>query len=85
MSRDFLSEQARLSSGKDPIYFVDRRNSLLHQTEVVLGGEKLARGLFDTLFSYLYEWTQGLRLLARLSGHNPNLIVAELGLREAMA
>jgi predicted alpha/beta hydrolase family esterase len=35
--------------------------------------------------SGLYEWTQGLRLLARLSGHNPNLIVAELGLREAMA
>ena len=33
----------------------------------------------------LYEWTQGLRLLARLSGHNPNLLVAELGLRTAMA
>lgn len=35
--------------------------------------------------SGLYEWTQGLRLVARLSGHSPNLMVAELGLREAMA
>ena len=35
--------------------------------------------------SGLYEWTQGLRLIARMSGHNPNLLVAELGLREAMA
>lgn len=35
--------------------------------------------------SGLYEWTQGLRLLAGLSGHNPNLLVAELGLRTAMA
>jgi predicted alpha/beta hydrolase family esterase len=35
--------------------------------------------------SGLYEWTQGLRLLAGLSGHNPNLLVAEMGLRAAMA
>jgi predicted alpha/beta hydrolase family esterase len=35
--------------------------------------------------SGLYEWTQGLRLLAGLSGDNPNLMVAELGLRSAMA
>jgi hypothetical protein len=33
----------------------------------------------------LYEWTQGLRLLAGLSGHNPNLMMAEMGLRTAMA
>jgi predicted alpha/beta hydrolase family esterase len=35
--------------------------------------------------SGLYEWTQGLRLLAGLGGHNPNLLVAELGLRSALA
>jgi predicted alpha/beta hydrolase family esterase len=35
--------------------------------------------------SGLYEWTQGLRLLAGLSGHNPNLLVAEMGLRTALA
>ena len=35
--------------------------------------------------SGLYEWTQGLRLLAGLSGHNPNLLVAEMGLRAALA
>ena len=30
-------------------------------------------------------WAEGLPLLARLSGHNPNLLVAELGLRTALA
>lgn len=35
--------------------------------------------------SGLHEWPQGLRLLARLTGHNPNLLVAELGLRRALA
>jgi predicted alpha/beta hydrolase family esterase len=35
--------------------------------------------------SGLYEWTQGLRLLAGLSGQNSNLLVAEMGLRTAMA
>ena len=30
-------------------------------------------------------WADGLRLLARLSGHNANLLVAELGLRTALA
>lgn len=35
--------------------------------------------------SGLAEWPQGLRLLAELSGHNPNLLVAELGLRRALA
>jgi predicted alpha/beta hydrolase family esterase len=35
--------------------------------------------------SGLYEWTQGLRLLAGLSGHNSNLLVAEMGLRTALA
>jgi len=35
--------------------------------------------------SGLYEWAQGLRLLAGLSGHNANLLVAELGLRTALA
>lgn len=35
--------------------------------------------------SGLYEWPSGLRLLASLSGRNPNLAVAELGLRAAMA
>ncbi|QAY75542.1 alpha/beta hydrolase [Sphingosinicella sp. BN140058] len=30
-------------------------------------------------------WAEGLPLLARLTGHNPNLLVAELGLRTAFA
>ena len=30
-------------------------------------------------------WSEGLRHLARLSGHNANLLVAELGLRTALA
>lgn len=35
--------------------------------------------------SGLNEWARGLRLLAKLSGHNPNLLVTELGLRRALA
>ncbi len=35
--------------------------------------------------SGLAEWPKGLRLLAGLAGHNPNLLVAELGLRRALA
>lgn len=35
--------------------------------------------------SGLDEWPRGLRLLAGLTGHNPNLLVAELGLRRALA
>jgi predicted alpha/beta hydrolase family esterase len=35
--------------------------------------------------SAIGEWSQGLRLLAGLTGHNPNLLVAELGLRTALA
>lgn len=31
------------------------------------------------------EWPRGLRLIASLSGHNPNLLVTELGLRRALA
>lgn len=31
------------------------------------------------------EWPKGLRLLAALAGRNPNLLVAELGLRRALA
>ena len=35
--------------------------------------------------SGLEEWPAGLRHLAALSGHNPNLLVSELGLRLALA
>ena len=35
--------------------------------------------------SGLAEWPAGLRLLCSLTGHNPNLMVAELGLRTALA
>jgi predicted alpha/beta hydrolase family esterase len=35
--------------------------------------------------SGIEEWPAGLRLAATLSGHNPNLLVAELGLRAALA
>jgi predicted alpha/beta hydrolase family esterase len=35
--------------------------------------------------SAIHEWPAGLRLLAGLAGRNPNLLVAELGLRRALA
>jgi predicted alpha/beta hydrolase family esterase len=34
--------------------------------------------------SAIHEWSGGLRHLARLSGHSPNLLVSELGLRTAL-
>lgn len=35
--------------------------------------------------SRLGEWSEGLKVLARLSGHNPNMLIAEMGLRTALA
>lgn len=35
--------------------------------------------------SRLGEWSCGLRLLASMTGHNPNLLIAELGLRTVLA
>lgn len=35
--------------------------------------------------SRLGEWSEGLKVLARLSGHNSNMLVAEMGLRTVLA
>lgn len=35
--------------------------------------------------SRLGEWSDGLKILARLTGHNPNLLIAEVGLRTLLA
>jgi predicted alpha/beta hydrolase family esterase len=72
-----------IASQNDPFATFERSSQLAR----LWGAELIDAGNAGHLNaqSRLGEWSDGLKILARLSGHNPNLLVAEAGLRMALA